>query len=162
MMTPSVLVRAVGTLTQVSVIDSDIMSIGEKTYEYEASPAVAYDIDVGGSDTITAASSVSCINKDGTGSATTYYETGTLENESAVATAAAGVITLTAKLPGIQGNGVYLFSTDTTITANGTTLGATTAGVGLLEDALISLLDEVQLNSEAIQMIAHLTSRSSD
>jgi hypothetical protein len=79
-----------------------------------------------------------------------------------VATSAIGVITVTAKLPGIQGNAIYLFSTDTTITANGTTLGTTTAGVGILDDALETLLDEVQLNSEAIQMIAHLTSRSSD
>ena len=156
---PSGLVRATGTLSQLSVIDSDVMVVGAITYEYEATPAVAYDIDVGGSDTITAASSVSCINKDGTGSATTYYETDTIENPAASAASAVGVITLTSRVPGTLGNAIGIASVDSTITASGALL---TGGTGVFDDALESLMDEVQLNSEALVMIAHLTSRSSD
>jgi hypothetical protein len=68
-------------------------------------------------------------------------------------------------VPGTAGNGIYLLSSESDIDfeeVGDTATLFSTAGTGVLEDALQSLLDEVQLNSEAIQMIAHLTSRSSD
>jgi hypothetical protein len=146
-------------LTFVSGIATDVFVVGAITYLLKASPSTAYDVDVGGSDTIQAASGVSAINKDGTGSATTYYETGTIRNPAASAASAVGVITLTARQPGTMGNALGIASVDSTITASGALL---TGGTGVLEDGLRSLLDEVQLNSEAISMISRLTSRSSD
>ena len=159
MMAPSDLVRASGTLTLDTVIAGDVFVVGAITYVMAAAPSAAYEVDVGASDTIIAASSASAVNKDGTGSATTYYETDTIENPAASAASAVAVLTLTARVPGTVGNSVSLNSVDTTITASAANLAS---GTGVFDDALDSLLDEVQLNSEAISMIAHLTSRSSD
>jgi len=162
MMAPGDLVRATGTLTFVSGVATDVFMVGNITYLLKATPAVAYDVDVGGTDTVQAASGVSAINKDGTGGATTYYETGTVRNPYCSAASAAGVITVTARLPGTAGNGIDLQSVDTTITADSAHVGGVVAGAGVLDDALVSLMDEVSLNSEAISMIAHLTQRSTD
>ncbi len=162
MMAPSDLVRATGTLTFVSAIATDVFVIGDITYLLKATPAVAYDVDVSADDTIQAAAAASAINKDGTGGALTYYETGTIENPYASASSALGVLTATARVPGTVGNGITFNSVDTTITADAIALGGVVAGSGVFDDALESLIDEVQLNSEAISMIAHLTSRSSD
>ena len=154
--------RATGTLTFVSGIATDVFMVGDITYLLKATPAVAYDVDVGADDTNQAQDGASAINKDGTGGAATYYETGTVENPYCSAANALGVITVTARQPGTVGNGIDLNSVDTTITADSAHVGGVIAGAGVLDDALDSLLDEVQLNSEAISMIAHLTSRSTD
>lgn len=159
MMAPGTLVRASGTLTLDTVIATDVFVVGDITYTMIATPASGYDIDVGASDTVIAASSASAVNKDGSGSATTYYETDTIENPAASGSSSGAVLTLTARVPGSVGNSVVLNSVDSTITASAANLES---GTGVLEDALDSLMDEVQLNSEAISMIAHLTSRSTD
>ena len=159
---PAGLVRATGTLTFVSAIATDVFVLGDITYLLKATPAVAYDIDVGADDTNQAQDSASAINKDGTGGATTYFEAGTIESPYCSAANVAGVLTVTARVPGTVGNGITLNSVDSTITADSANVGGVVAGAGVLDDALDSLLDEVQLNSEAISMIAHLTSRSSD
>ena len=159
MMAPATLVRASGTLTFVSGVATDVFVVGAITYLLKATPAVAYDVDVSSTDTIQAAASASAINKDGTGAADTYFETGTIENPAGSAANVAGVLTVTSRVPGTVGNAIGIASVDSTITASGALL---TGGTGVFDDGLESLIDEVQLNSEAISMIAHLTSRSSD
>lgn len=159
---PSSLVRAQGILTFDTVIATDVCVVSGITYTFIATPATAYDVDVGSDDTVSAANLVLAINATGTGVATTYYETGTLENPGVVASSAAKVVTLTAKVPGTIGNGVILNSVDSTITADAATLGTATAGTGVYSDALESLIDEVQINSEAISMLVHISSRSGD
>jgi hypothetical protein len=160
MMAPATLVRATGTLTLLNIIPTDVFVIGAITYVDDATPNAAYDFDDGADDTATAADAVLCILRSGTPGAGTYYDTGTIANPSATATSALTVITAVARVPGTVGNGVSFSSVDTTITASPD--GNLGSGTGVLETGLQSLLDEVQLNSEAISMIAHLTSRSSD
>lgn len=161
MIAPSSLVRATGTLTFSSVIATDVAVIGGITYTFIATPGSAYDVDVGADDTASAANLAAAINKSG-GGATTYYETGTLENPGAYATSSGAVVTVLSRLPGTIGNGIILNSVDSTITASGDTLGDTVAGVGDLDAALEGLMDEVQLNSEAISLVVHLTARTTD
>lgn len=172
MMAPATLVRATAQLQfDASPVATDEYTIGEILYILIAVPAAAYDVDVGGAgadDTGTLANLVAAINRSGVPGATTYYDTGTLQNPavSAVVTTAASLITLTARVPGSAGNGIYLLSSETDHdfeeSPGDTATLFTTQGSGVLEDALQSLMDEVQLNSEAISMIAHLTARSSD
>ena len=171
MYAPSLLVRATAQLQfDASPVATDAFTIGPILYTLIATPAAAYDVDVGGAtadDTGTLANLVLAINKTGTGTASTYFDTGTLQNPnmSAVVTTAATLITLTARVPGTAGNGIYLLSSETDIDfeeVGDTATLFSTAGTGVLESALNSLMDEVQLNSEAISMIAALTSRSSD
>lgn len=162
MMSPSALIRATGTLTFATVIATDVAVVGGIEYTFIATPGSAYDVDVGADDTASAANLVSAINKDGTGGATTYYETGTVENPAVFASSAGVVVTVTSRVPGTIGNGIILNSVDATITASGDTLGDVVAGAGVLDDALESLVDEVQLDSEAISLIVHLTARTSD
>lgn len=168
---PAGLVRATAQLQfDASPVATDEYTIGPILYILIATPAAAYDVDVGGAgadDTGTLANLVAAINRTGTPGATTYYDTGTLQNPnmSAVVTTAASLITLTARVPGTAGNGIYLLSSETDHDfeeVGDTATLFSTAGTGVLEDALQSLLDEVQLNSEAITMVAHLTSRSTD
>lgn len=160
MMAPATLVRASGTLTLLNIIPTDVLVVGAITYLDIATPIAAYDFDDGTDDTATAVNIALAINRAGTPGATTYYDTGTIQNPSASAAAAAAIVTVTARVPGTVGNGILFNSIDSTITADPDGLLGT--GTGVLEDGLQSLLDEVQLNSEAIQMIAHLTSRSTD
>jgi hypothetical protein len=163
---PGGLVRATAQIQfDAAPAATDVITIGEIAYTYIATPASAYDVDVGADLTASVLNLVAAINKSG-GGATTYYETGTLVNpHMSAATAATNQILLTARVPGTAGNGIYLLSSETDIDIEEVGDTATlfsTAGTGVLEDALISLLDEVQLNSEAISMIAHLTARSTD
>ncbi len=122
-------------------------------------------MDVGADLTASVLNLVAAINKSG-GGASTYYETGTLANPFVTAaTAATDQILLTARVPGTAGNGIYLLSSETDIDieeVGDTGTAYTTQGTGVLEDALQSLLDEVQLNSEAISLVRHLTSRTTD
>ncbi len=159
MIAPSSLVRATGTLTFSSVIATDVVVVGPDTYTFIATPASAYDVDVGADDTASAANLAAAINKSG-GSG--YYDTGTSENPAVTATSSGAVVTLISRLPGTLGNGIYMDSPDATITESGVSLGDVVAGVGDLDAALEGLMDEVQLNSEAISLVVHLTARSTD
>jgi hypothetical protein len=166
MVTPTSLVRATAQIQfDAAPAATDAITIGNIVYTYIATPASAYDVDVGADLTASVANLVAAINKSG-GGASTYYETGTLANPfmSAVASAT-NRITLSARVPGTAGNGIYLLSSETDIDIEEVGDTATlfsTQGTGVLEDALISLLDEVQLNSEAIALLRTLTTRSTD
>lgn len=167
MMAPNSLVRATAQLqVDAAPAATDAVTIGNIVYTFIATPAAAYDVDVGGSLAVSVANLILAINATGTGSATTYYETGTLENPFMTASAVGtDQILLTAKVPGTAGNGIYLLSSETDLDfeeVGDTATLFSTQGTGVLEDALVSLRDETQLNSEAISMVAHLTARSSD
>jgi len=171
MLAPADLVRASAQLQfDASPVATDAFTIGAILYTYIATPASAYDVDIGGAsanDTGSLANLVLAINATGTGVAATYFDTGTLQNPnmSAVVTTAATLITLSARVPGTAGNGIYLLSSETDIDfeqVGDTATLFSTLGTGVLENHLQALLDEVQLNSEAISLVAHLTSRSSD
>jgi len=164
---PSTLVRASAQIQfDADPAATDAVTIGNIVYTYIATPASAYDVDVGADITTSVANLVLAINATGTGAATTYYDTGTLENPMMyAATAATDQILLTARIPGTVGNGIYLLSSETDIDfeeVGDTATLFSTAGTGVFDDALESLIDEVQLNSEAISLLVHMSSRSSD
>ena len=165
---PAGLVRATAQIQfDAGPAATDVLTIGPQAYTYIATPGSAGDVDVGADDTASLSNLVGAINKSSAGSATTFH-TDTVQNPamSAVVTTAASRVSLTARVPGTAGNGIYLLSSETDIDfeemPGDTATLFSTLGTGVLEDALNSLIDEVQLNSEAISMIAHLTSRSSD
>lgn len=164
---PSSLVRASAQIQfDADPVATDEVTIGNIKYIYIATPAAAYDVDVGADITTSVANLVLAMNATGVGVATTYYETGTLENPMMyAATAATNQILLTARIPGTVGNGIYLLSSETDIDfeeVGDTATLFSTAGTGVFDDALVSLIDEVQLNSEAISLLVHMSSRSSD
>ena len=157
---PSTMVRGTGTFTFSTVIATDVVLIGDRTYTFIATVASADDVDVGASDAISAANLVAAINRAaGEG---TLYGTGTTVNPYVSASSVGAVVTVTARVPGTAGNGINISSPDSTITEDSGNVGGVIAGAGDLDDYLESMIDEVQLNSEAIMMIVHLTSRSSD
>ncbi len=122
-------VAASGTLTLVSVIATDVITIGPVTFTFTSSPSVETDIEVdGATDTDDAAAAVAAINLHST------------VGQVVLATNVAGVITLTALQEGVVGNFVSYGSVDSTITAaaanltsgaGGVTEAATTANLGL-------------------------------
>lgn len=163
---PSGLVRATAQIQfDAAPAATDAITVGNIVYTFIATPASAYDVDVGASLAESVTNLIAAINAS-TPVAGQYYQTGTLENPAMSASAAAtDRILLTARVPGTAGNGIYLLSSETDIDIEEVGDTATlfsTAGTGDLDAALESLMDEVQLNSEAISMISHLSSRSSD
>lgn len=167
---PASLVRATAQIQfDASPVATDVLTIGPNVYTYIATPADAGDVDVGADDTASLANLVAAILVDGIVlPSPTTFDTDTVQNPAmtAVVTTAATRISLTARVPGTAGNGIYLLSSETDIDfeefPGDTATLFSTQGTGVLEDALQSLLDEVQLNSEAISMVAHLTARSTD
>lgn len=118
-------VAASGTLTLVSAIATDAVTIGKTTLTASSTPANEnqWEID-GASDTLDAASLAACINA---------HETLSL---IVTATSATNVVTVTAKQKGVLGNHIALSSADATITASATYLadgagGATNAAVSI-------------------------------
>lgn len=167
MYVPSDLVRATAQIqVDAAPAATDAVTIGNIVYTYIATPGSAYDVDVGSDLTVSVANLVLAINATGTGVATTYYDTGTLANPMmSAATAATDQILLTARIPGTVGNGIYLLSSETDIDfeeVGDTATLFSTLGTGLFENAINSLIDEVQQNSESLSMLVHMSSRSSD
>lgn len=110
-------VAASGTLTLVSAVATDAVTIGKTTLTASSTPANEnqWEID-GADDTADAASLAACINAH---SALSLIVT---------ATSAAGVVTVTAKQKGVLGNYIALSSADATITASATYLAGGTGG----------------------------------
>jgi hypothetical protein len=164
---PSSLVRASAQIQfDAAPAATDELTIGAIVYTYIASPAAAYDVDVGTDLTESVVNLSLAINSTGTGSATTYYDTGTLANPNMYAAIAdTDQILLTARIPGTVGNGIYLLSAETDLDfeeVGDTATLFSTAGTGVFDDAFDSLIDEVQINSEALSLMVHISSRSSD
>lgn len=110
-------VAASGTLTLVSAVATDAITIGATTLTASSTPANEnqWEID-GASDTLDAVSLAAAINAHSTLS------------QIVTATSALGVVTVTAKQRGVVGNAINLSSADATITASGANLSGGTGG----------------------------------
>lgn len=115
-------VAASGTLTLVSAIATDAITIGTVTMTATSTPTLAthWEID-GADDDADAASLCAAINAN------------TTLNKVVLATVAANVVTITARQKGVVGNQIPMTSADATITASGS--GFLTGGTGGVEDA---------------------------
>lgn len=111
-------VAASGTLTLVSAIATDAITIGTTTFTATSTPTLSTDWEIdGASDTLDAASLAAAINAH------------TTVNQIVTASSAAGVVTITAKQKGVVGNFIPLSSADATITASAAFLTGGTGGV---------------------------------
>ncbi len=81
-------VGGTGTLTGTTIAPDDTVTIGTVTYKFVASPAVANDIDVGVSDSVSLDNLIAAINL--AAGAGTKYGTGTVVNPHVTAAAGAG------------------------------------------------------------------------
>lgn len=115
-------VAAAGTLTLVSAIATDAITIAGVTFTATSTPTTElhWEID-GASDTLDAASLAAAINAHST------------IGKVVLASSSEGVVTLTCRVKGTIGNFVAFSSADATITASGT--GYLAGGTGGVEDA---------------------------
>lgn len=117
-----VLASATGTLTSdtVNVADAATFVVGTQTYRFKNTPALAFDVQIGGTAAISTQNAVLAVNA--TGVAGTNYFAGTTANTSATAVlTSATIITLTAITSGTGGNSVTLTGA-THLVASGATL----------------------------------------
>jgi len=110
-------VAASGTLTLSSAIASDAITIGSETFTFSASPANENEALITGGDTVAAAALAAAITAH------------SVAGQIVTASAASGVVTITAKQKGVVGNFINLSSADGTITASGANLAGGTGGV---------------------------------
>jgi hypothetical protein len=138
-----------------NVAADDTVVIGDITYTFKATPAAAYDVDVGTDLDTSITNLVLAINRTGTPGATTYH-TDTVANPyvTAAADLAADGIDLTARFPGSWINGLYLAATHpgaNTIAALAAAFGdgaGVTAGSGFIPSFFSGLMDLNQVNAE--------------
>jgi len=117
-------VKASGTLTLVSAIATDAVTVNGKTYTFQAGAPTTYgQVQIGVSDTASATNLKNAINS---------YETRVGNEYEVVATSNAGVVTITARAEGTAGNAITISSADSTITASGATLAGGTATGGVM------------------------------
>ena len=138
------LVKGTSVITMTGIgVAAEAFIIGDQTYTYRAVPgAEANAVDVLTDETTQAVAMRDAINASGTAG---NYGTATVANPYVSATAAAGVVTITARIAGDQINGIAMEATLT----NGTNITAGTAfadsagasaGTGLLVAFLIAAL----------------------
>lgn len=109
--------RASGTFTFVSVIATDTFTIAGVTFTFTSTPTLETDVEVDGADnTADAVAAVAAINAHSTIS------------KIVKATSALGVVTVTAREPGVIGNFIAISDADTTITTSGAYLTGGTGG----------------------------------
>ena len=125
----AVAVAASGTFTLVSVVATDACTIGKTTFTFTSTPSVssatAQDVEVdGASDTLDAAALAAAINVN------------EATKEIVYATSALGVVTVTARTPGVIGNYINISDADTTITTSATFLAGGTGGAGSVANPL--------------------------
>jgi phage tail sheath gpL-like len=110
-------VAASGTLTLVSAIATDAITIGTQTFTFSSTPANENQVEVdGASDTADAAALAAAINAH------------SVMGQIVSASSALGVVTITALQKGVVGNMIALSSADATITASAATLTGGTGG----------------------------------
>lgn len=149
------LVNAVGTLTfAADPAATDQVTIGDKTYTYIATPATAYDVDVGGTRAASISNLVAAINRSGTPGATTYHTDTVASPYVTAEDNGDDTVTLTARLPGIQGNGVATTTSEVDITFGAATLAS---GAGDVPDFVSGLLTLNQINAEVQFELKKLT-----
>jgi len=118
--------HAESVVTANTVIDGNIVTIGETVYRAKTTPAQAYDVALGASDAIFLDNLKKAINASGLGDGTDYYA-GTLAHPSVVATTNADTTQkIVARIPGVAANDIATESTGGTMTWADTTLGGET------------------------------------
>lgn len=114
--------KATGTLTLDTVVEDETATVQGVVYTFKDSPTAAHtSVDVGASDTISAANLAAAINAN---------ENGPSGLKRFVATSNAAVVTITASAEGTAGN-AYTIAGSTQITASGATLAGGTATGGV-------------------------------
>lgn len=148
-------VAASGSLTLADELDDqDSIRVGNRVYVVAATPDAANEIDIGTNATTTASNIEKAIN--GTGTAGVEYYTGTLPVTGVTASAAAGVITVEADLPGDHGNS---FALDGAVAGTDVTAVAFQGGAGGVEEILENIIDLNQVNGEVVAEIRRFTER---
>lgn len=145
-------VRATGTLTIGAAVPTaaDTVTVGDVTYTWRAAVgATINEVKIGADVTVSAANFVLAINAGPTGSAT-LWGSATVANPYCTATSAAGVVTVTAKTPGVTANVV-----PTTESGTNTVFAATalSGGTGSVNASVQDILDTMQPNSQLIQVL---------
>lgn len=149
--TGSTPVRATGSLTLADELDDqDSFRVGDQVYVVATTPDAANEIDIGASETATAANIVAAIN--GTGTPGTEYFADTGQPTGIQASSADGVITLTADLPGDHGNSLALVN----LVGTDVTVQVFQGGAGDIQDFISSVISENQLNAEVIRELSLL------
>ncbi len=111
-------VAASGTLTLVSAIATDAVTVGSVTFTATSTPTLSTHFEIDGADdTADAASLAAAINAHATVS------------QIVTASSLLGVVTITAKQKGVVGNFIPLSSADATITASAAFLASGAGGV---------------------------------
>lgn len=108
----------------------ETITIDGIVYTLKATPAAAFEVDIGASATASANNLRDAINRGAT--AGTDYGADTAPHPSVKASAASAVVTITARVPGTDGNSVTLAASDTatSITLSGATLSGGENGGG--------------------------------
>ena len=148
MPTLSSLVRAVGTLTITATTSADTQTctIGGKVYTFQTTLTdVDGNVLIGANVTAMAANLVAAINLAAGGGTT--YAAAMVKSVHVYATSAAGVVTVTAKVPGVIGNLI-----DTTETLTNSAWGAATlaSGAGHIYTAITEIRAGAQVNSDVL------------
>lgn len=107
--------KASGTLTFVSAVNTDVFTIGGTTFTIATSPSGESQIAVGGSDAAMGALVTAAVNAHSA-----------LKGVVTASDNGAGVVTITAALPGRIGNAIHIASPDSTITAGAAQLAGAT------------------------------------
>lgn len=146
-----------------NVTSDDTVQIGDIVYKFEATPAAAYDVDVGTDADTSRDNLIAAINAD-LSEAAEFYETGTLANPYVTAEAGSDdhIIDLRARVAGDQVNGLYVAASTTDVAVESATFGqgANTGqvdGAGLFPTFVNDLLTKTQLNSEVISALRTVT-----
>lgn len=153
------LVAAFGSMTSTkNLAEGDAVKIGSEQYFITATVAnTANNVLLGADETATLANIIKVVN--GTGTAGTTYHTSSLQPNGIIASLlSTHVIRFTAKLPGAQGNNIYLREVTDGGTAYSTT--AFTSGSGDLSGSsgfIQRIIDLNQVNSEVLQELKKLT-----
>ncbi len=141
-----VLVRASGVLTITAIpLDTETVTIGGKVYTFQTTLTDSDGNVLIGADEVSAALNLSRAINLGAGSGSLYAASMTKNNHADVASVAAGVMTVLARMNGIHGNLI-----DTTETSSVGSWGAAVmaGGSGLIDEWADSLLLLNQLDSE--------------
>lgn len=151
-------VRATGSFLLADELDdTDKVQVGEQVYQFKTTPAAANDVDIGTNATTSAANLVLAINGAGTPGATTYFA-GTAQPDQVTAVSAAGLVTLTAKVAGVGGNGIAL---DGAVAGTDVTTVKMQGGVGAGVVAFLeSILTNSQINGEVVSHLRKLFGNS--
>lgn len=144
------LTPSTGTLTFTGVAtDTQTVVIDGKTYTTQTTLTDSDgNVLIGADQTATCANLAAAINL-GAGSGTTYAAS-TTRHPSVVATSAAAVLTATARLAGTLGDNIPTTETQTNASWGAATMAS---GAGSTADALNTIIDEAQVNSDVIAAI---------